>query len=115
MSDDDHVTSQGMEVGDYLEGGRYEVSNVVGSSSDGGNKAAFWEEHTGCSFSDQTCSMLGCGNDAEVGGHMYVKRLSRFCWILPICQECNKNPDLDYPCFMAVSYTHLTLPTKRIV
>ena len=88
-----------MKVGDYLEGGPYEVSNVVGSSSDSGSKATFWSQHTGCDFYKQRCGILNCGGKAEVGGHMYVKRLSKFCWILPICQKCNKSTLLDYPRF----------------
>ena len=90
------TTCEGMKVGDYFEG-QYEVSNVVGSSDDGGSKAQFWSEHTRRDFSKQKCGILGCGSDAEVGGHMWVKGLSKFCFILPICQSHNKDPALDYP------------------
>ena len=92
-------TCANMNVGDYFDGGPYQVSNVVGSSTDGGSKARFWAEHTGCNFYSQRCGMLGCPMPAEVGGHMYIKGLSKFCWILPICQSCNKDPGLDYPNF----------------
>ena len=75
------------------------MANVNGSTSDGGSKAKFWSSHTGCDFYKQKCGILGCGSPAEVGGHMYVKRQKKFCYILPICQECNKDTDLDWPCF----------------
>jgi hypothetical protein len=87
-----------MNVGDFFEGS-FEVANVVGSSSDGGSKAQFWSEHTGCDFYKQNCGILGCGQAAEVGGHMYVKSMRKFCFILPICKKCNKDPELDYPGF----------------
>ena len=89
------TTCEGMNVGDYFEG-QYEVSNVVGSSGDGGSKAKFWSEHTKRDFSVQKCGILGCGKEAEVGGHMWVKGLRKFCFILPICQAHNKDPTLDY-------------------
>jgi len=53
------TTCEGMKVGDYFEG-QYEVSNVVGSSDDGGSKAQFWSEHTGRDFYRQKCGILGC-------------------------------------------------------
>ena len=88
------TTCEGMEVGDVLPPGQYEVSNVDGSSDDDGSKARFWSKRTGCDFYKQKCGILGCGSDAEVGGHMWVKRLSKFCFILPICQSHNKDPEL---------------------
>ena len=103
------ITCKGMRVGDYFDGGPYEVANVVGSKDDnagGMAKAQFWSEHTGLDFNTQKCGILGCGKPAKVGGHMYIKKLSKFCWILPICQACNKNPSLDYP------HYH---PTKKFV
>ena len=82
--------------GDVLPPGQYEVSNVVGSSDDSGSKAQFWSQHTGRDLSKQKCGILGCGSDAEVGGHVWVKGLSKCCFILPICQSHNKDPALDY-------------------
>jgi hypothetical protein len=88
---------RGTQVGDLERDGPYDVANVVGSSSDGGSKALFWTKHTGRDFYDQKCGIKGCPANAEVGGHMYIKNKRKFCWILPICQSCNKDPDLDWP------------------
>lgn len=76
--------------------GKFEVCNVVGSSKDSGNKSEFWAEHADRDF-PKKCRILGCPNDAEVGGHMWVKKRTKFCYILPICQHHNKDPDLDDP------------------
>ena len=85
------------EEGDYfVTECQYEVCNVVGSSGDGGSKAQFWSKYAKRDFSVQKCGILGCGNKAEVGGHMWVKGLRKFCFILPICQAHNKDPTLDY-------------------
>ena len=97
--DDQAYNCKGKEVGGCFKG-QYEVSNVVGSTEDGGNKAKFWEKHSGQTFKQQKCGMLGCGADAEVGGHMWIKRLSKFCFILPICKKHNSSPDLHYPNYM---------------
>ena len=96
--DDPSLDCTRMEVGKYFpEGRRYEVSNVVGSTEDSGNKAQFWAKHAKQDFSKQKCGILDCGADAEVGGHMWIKRLSKFCFILPICKKHNSSPDLHYP------------------
>ena len=102
LTDDDAAAynCNGMEVGDYFYG-QFEVSNVVGSTEDGGSKAQFWSRHTGRDFYKQKCGILGCGDAAEVGGHMWIKRLSKFCFILPICKKHNSSPDLHYPQFMS--------------
>jgi hypothetical protein len=34
------------------------------------------------------CSFQGCLNRAEVGGHVWVKRVG--CCIAPICKVCNR-------------------------
>ena len=39
---------------------------------------------------------------------------------LSVCEDCNESTEVVYKCYVAapveaVSYTHLTLPTKRIV
>ena len=34
------------------------------------------------------CSFEGCGNRAEVGGHVYMARIG--CVITPICKPCNR-------------------------
>ena len=102
LTDDDAAASNchGMEVGYYFYG-QFEVSNVVGSTEDGGSMAKFWSDHTPRDFYKQKCGILGCGSDAEVGGHMWIKRLSKFCFILPICKKHNSSPDLHYPKFMS--------------
>ena len=80
---------RGMDEGDYFQG-QYEVTNVVGSTPD--KVTGFWARHTGCNMEAQPCGMKGCPWNAEVGGHMWIKGLSKFCVILPICKECNNKP-----------------------
>ena len=89
------TTFEGMKVGDYFQG-QYEVSNVVGSTEDGGSKAQFWSTHTDRDFYKETCGIRGCGNPAQVGGHMWVKGLRKFCVILPICSTHNNDTSLYY-------------------
>ena len=81
--------------GEILRGPQ-EVCNVVGSSLDK-IRSDFWDYHTGDRLSEQKCGILGCGGDAEVGGHMWVKGLSKLCFILPICRFHNNSHTLDYP------------------
>ena len=90
------ITCEGTKVGDCIRG-QYQVSNVVGSTEDGGSKVQFWSKYARRDFYKQTCGILGCGNPAQVGGHMWVMRLSKFCFILPICYTHNNDPDLHYP------------------
>ena len=72
------------------------VKNVVGSSIDTKNMKEFWEKKTGRQFPEK-CRIYYCPNDAEVGGHMWVKGRNRrtFWYILPICQRCNTDPYLN--------------------
>lgn len=77
--------------------GIHEVCNVVGSSWDKGNMKKFWEDNTpeGVSW-PKYCQIKGCGNEAEGGGHMWVKHNTiRFWHILPICKKCNVKKALD--------------------
>ena len=71
------------------------VSHVVGSSGQTGNWKKFWSDHTNRSW-PRTCQILGCGNEAEVGAHVYVKNCHQ-TFILPTCQTCNKDGIHDYP------------------
>ena len=89
------TTFKDMKVGDYFQG-QYEVSNVVGSTEDGGSKVRFWSKHTDRDFYKEKCGMRGCGKPAQVGGHMWVKRLRKYCVILPICSAHNNDPSLHY-------------------
>ena len=82
--------------GDILEGPQ-EVCNVVGSSVDNINRSKFWHKYTGDNVPEQECGIEGCEGDAKVGGHMWVKGLNKFCYILPICWDHNNDLDLDYP------------------
>ena len=90
-----------MKEGDYFEGGPFEVSNVKNSDDDKGNMTKFWEKHTKGrkSLTKQKCGISGCSSDAQDGGHMWIKNLSKFCFILPICEECKLNSELKYPKF----------------
>lgn len=80
--------------------GRFWVSNVVGSSGDGSDMKKFWSKHSPRrDFSSQKCGYAGCGEPAEVGGHVWVKDHPdelRLCFILPMCESCNDHRDYDY-------------------
>ena len=92
--------------------GQFEVCNVVGSSKDSGNKSDFWTDHADRDF-PKKCRILGCTNDAEVGGHMWVKRRTTFCYILPICQRHNKDPNLDDPNYQWTKPNSCLVPRKK--
>ena len=84
--------------GDLLrckEIGQVQVRNVTCSSHDKGSKRKFWDDHSGRDFSKQKCAIKGCGNMAKVGGHVWVKDIRSFCFILPICQSCNMKQSLQ--------------------
>lgn len=72
-----------------------EVSNVNGSSGHKRNWSEYWLRHVPRRGWPSTCQIHGCGNPAEVGGHVYIKGL-RTQYILPICQGCNKNTEMHY-------------------
>ena len=59
----------------------------------------FWEKKTGLKLTSCKCGIRGCGNAAEEGGHMWVRlgerRLTKFCFIMPICKEHNNDPYLN--------------------
>lgn len=70
--------------------------NVSNSSCDRISKSwlSKWSEVTGRS-ADCVCSVWGCGNDAEVGGHLWIRRRSiDYYYIAPICYECNNNKEM---------------------
>ena len=71
------------------------VAHVVGSSGQRGNWKRFWCEHTNRTW-PRTCSIQGCGNAAEVGAHMWVKRCHQ-TFIVPTCQTCNRDGVHDFP------------------
>ena len=73
------------------------VSHVVGSSpqkSKEGSWKNYWIVHSRRQW-PWRCQIHGCGNEPEVGAHVYVKGL-RQNFILPTCQECNKDPEQEY-------------------
>merc|ERR1712004_815540 len=83
--------------GDFMlmhEKGYYQISHVVGSAPHKRNWKKFWTSSTSSEF-PRVCQILGCGNPAKVGAHVYVKRL-RQIFILPTCQECNHDPEQVY-------------------
>ena len=98
--------------GDLLKG-KFEVRNVVGSSKDKGDKEMFWSRYTGRNFHKQKCGIKGCGRDAEVGGHVWVKRLSKFCYILPICQSHNESRYLNANYQWTKAHSCLVARNKR--
>ena len=92
--------------------GQFQVCNVVGSSKDSGNKSEIWERHAKDNF-PKKCRILGCTNDAEVGGHMWVTRRTKFCYILPICQRHNKDPNLDDPNYQWTKANSCLVPREK--
>ena len=84
-----------MDVGDHFTLEKTdEVSHVVGSSKQKGNWKEYWMKNTGRKF-PQKCQTCNCGNSAEVGAHVYVKR-SHQNFIMPTCQSCNMDPEQAY-------------------
>ena len=77
------------------------VSHVIGSSGQRGNWKQFWCAHTARQWPSR-CSIQRCGNDAEVGAHMYIKG-SHQTFIVPTCQTCNKDGICDYPNWVSVN------------
>lgn len=75
------------------------AQNVIGSSEDRrkGSWIKYWEKYTGRKA--RTCSYLGCSNQADVGGHLFLARYSRqYTYITAICYSCNnqKHQDGEY-------------------
>ena len=69
--------------------GRYQISNVLGSSGDSGSKKKYWERHSKLKFS--FCLVEKCRNRATVGGHVWIKefpwKMSKAAiYIIPLCQ-----------------------------
>lgn len=67
-----------------------EAWNIDGSSdaqADSGSWLQYAEASTGRKRG--LCSFQGCRNRAEVGGHVWVKRIG--CCIAPICKVCNRH------------------------
>ena len=71
--------------------------NIDGSSVDKpevGSWIKFWEDSTGRSRS--RCAYSDCPKQAEHGGHVWItgghsSMQHEFCWIVPICAECNSS------------------------
>ena len=72
------------------------ISHVVGSSKHKHSVSwkKFWIDNA-CSKWPKYCQILGCSNSASVGAHVYVKHLHQN-FILPTCQQCNKDPNQEY-------------------
>ena len=80
------------QLGDaYILGQEDEVAQVVGSSKQQGSWKQHWLRYSGRKW-PATCQMLGCGDKATDGAHVYVKHL-RQTWILPCCHSCNMDPE----------------------
>ena len=69
-----------------------EAKNCVGTSDHraprSGGWIELWEEVTG--RTRNKCAFLGCSNDAEVGGHVLIKRRKKQ-FIIAICYSCNNS------------------------
>ena len=61
----------------------------VDGSSDALSQSGSWirEAENATGRRRGRCSFQGCGNPAEVGGHVYMARVG--CVIAPICKHCN--------------------------
>ena len=88
-----------------------EVSHMVGSSEHRGNWKKFWIKESGKKWPKE-CRIFGCGNPATVGAHVYVK-FSRQIFILPTCQECNRDPDQEFPNRISVKAKSVVVRTER--
>ena len=69
--------------------GRFQISNVVGTSEDCGSKKKYWERHSKLKFS--FCLVEKCRNRATVGGHVWIKEFpwkksKAAIYIIPLCQ-----------------------------
>lgn len=49
---------------------------------------ATWLKHAGRKWPNR-CAIKGCGQDAVLGGHVYVNDEMATFWIIPICCEHN--------------------------
>ena len=62
------------------------VSHIIGSSAQGGNWKQYWMAHTGRKW-PQVCRIQGCGNPADVGVLMWIKKTKNIIsqgFIIPI-------------------------------
>ena len=106
------VKSMAWESGDWMILDKCEdVSHVVGSSKHRGNWKQFWIKHSGRKWPPR-CRILGCSEPATVGAHVYVK-YSQQIFILPTCQECNRDPDQEYPNYISVKANTKVVRVKR--
>ena len=89
--------------------------NALNTSCDNRKRwKSAWEQCTGRSFNK--CSFYGCGNDAEVGGHLEVKgrNNSDYHYIAPICYSCN-NSDSDNYLHMKQNVAYMKIPINSCV
>ena len=72
-------------------------AHVIGSSKDKNNWKKFWINNSGRNWPSK-CQIYNCGNAATVGAHVYIKykKGNKFYFILPTCQNCNKDTETDY-------------------
>jgi hypothetical protein len=61
-------------------------------------KCGSWKDHW-CKFSGKDwpreCSVEGCKNKAEVGGHLWKPSSGDDVIIVPLCKECNNSANKD--------------------
>ena len=100
------------ESGDWMElEADQEVSHMVGTSEHTGNWKRFWIENTGKSW-PQKCRIFSCANPVTVGAHVYVKHSAQG-FILPTCQECNRDPDQEYPNYISTKANSVVVRVER--
>ena len=88
-----------------------EVAHVVGSSQHRRNWKQYWMEITARKWPNK-CQIHGCGQPATIGAHVYVKYKQQN-FILPTCQECNKDPEQEYPMFVGTKANAVAVWVKR--
>jgi hypothetical protein len=85
-----------------------DVMNLKGTTCDraGGSMKKYWEKTTGKNW-PAVCRMKGCSAEAKVGAHVAVngRQYRNACFILPICQQCNKDPNMTDPNYAHVKAT----------
>ena len=78
--------------GSHLDG-QFEVTKVKYQIS---SRKDFWKRNSGRKAFPKECRIKDCTESATVGRHMWVKGLSKFVFVVPICDKHNDEKDFYY-------------------
>ena len=73
--------------------GQFEVTKVQYQTQ---SREEFWLDHSGRMKFPKKCRIKGCTNSATIGCRMWVKGLSKFVFVVPICNKHNGEKDFYY-------------------